>query len=372
MYNFLRKLYMVRIKYGQPKRLPLTKLSPASYYRELAAASYSLGMLQVAHGKIRNSDHLIKPLLTREASLSSKIEGTITDSKDVFILDATGRALKQDTVVVANYRRAMHLAASFKDDRKITSPKIRQLHTILLRGTPFKGTLGKFREVDAWIGKNQNTPIDKAIYVCPQFVQVPAYIENLLSYFNNFDEDPIVKVAIFHYQFEAVHPFEDGNGRIGRMLIPALLNYQGSLSAPVLYTSEYFEKEADKYRQKLHEVDVSGDITPWVKFFLESIKGQCDLSINLVDRILALNAELHERYESSQSPNIIRVIDFMFENPAFTISEIVNKLKITRLTASKTVQALVDDKVAEEFTAIKADHNARIYIFPRLVDLISS
>src|SRR5258708_7941251 len=114
------------INYGKPENLPLKKLDPSNYYRELADASYSLGMLQVAHGKISNSEHLIKPLLTREASLSSKIEGTITDSKDVFILDATGKAPKQDTVVVANYRSAMRLAASFKEDKKITNPKIRQ------------------------------------------------------------------------------------------------------------------------------------------------------------------------------------------------------------------------------------------------------
>ncbi len=360
------------INYGKPPFLPVNNLDVSSYYRELADASYALGMLQVAHGKISNSDHLIRPLLTREASLSSKIEGTVTDSKDVFILDATGKAPKQDTVVVANYRRAMKIASSFKDDRKITQTKLRQLHTVLLRNTPYTGTLGKYREVDAWIGKDKNTPIDKALYVAPHPTQVTPYMDNLLKYLNNYDEHPLIKTAVFHYQFEAVHPFEDGNGRIGRMLVPAFLHYLGALSAPVLYTSEYFEKEAETYRKKLNDVDKTGDITPWIKFFLESIKNQCDISIALVDRILKLNAELHETYEHSQSPNVVRVIDYFFEYPIFTVPEMVKHLGINRITAVNILKKLESDGVIELLANLKGPKNAKLYSFPKLVEIIVS
>src|ERR1035437_6745791 len=120
VYNLEQKvIHHYMVDYGAPHLLPRKNINPADYYRELEEASYALGMLQVAHGKISNSEHLIKPLLTREASLSSKIEGTITNSKDVFILDATGKPPKQDTVVVANYRNAMRLATSLKGKKGI-------------------------------------------------------------------------------------------------------------------------------------------------------------------------------------------------------------------------------------------------------------
>ncbi|HEX5797947.1 MAG TPA: Fic family protein [Candidatus Saccharimonadales bacterium] len=358
-------------KYGNPPLLPLKKLDVSSYYRELESASYALGMLQVAHKKISNSDHLIKPLLTREAALSSKIEGTITDSKDVLVMDATGKAPKQDTVVVANYRRAMRDAITLSKRKSITHSNIRSLHKTLLSNTLHKGTLGKYREVDAWIGEDDNTPIGKALYVAPHHAQVRPYMDNLLEYFNKAEESPLIKVAIFHYQFEAIHPFEDGNGRIGRMLIPALLHYQKSISAPVLYTSEHFEKKSVEYRERLREVDRTRDITPWIIFFLESIREQCNISINLVDRILSLNAQLHEKYKTSQSPYMTQLIDFIFENPVFSIPEAIGKLGATRLTITTLVQQLGRDSILTQLDGIKAPHGAKVYFFPRLISLIA-
>jgi Fic/DOC family N-terminal len=124
MYNIPVKLYiMANIQYGDPPHLPV-KLNPIEYYRQLESASYALGKLQIAHGKLTNSDHLIKPLLTREASLSSKIEGTITNSKDVYVLDATGKAPKADTPVVANYREALKLAIQLNQDGRLTNNTI--------------------------------------------------------------------------------------------------------------------------------------------------------------------------------------------------------------------------------------------------------
>jgi len=362
---------MNKIQYGVPPQLPPKHLRPNGYYRELEQASYALGKLQIAHGKIANSEHLIKPLITREASLSSKMEGTITDSKDVFILDATGKAPKQDTIVVANYRSAMRLAIQHKADKKISNYKIRQLHNVLLQSTPHKGTLGKYRDVDAWIGENENTPIENALYVAAHPKQVKTYMDNLLEYFNDYNESPIVKAAVFHYYFEAIHPFEDGNGRIGRMLIPALLHYEGVLSAPVLYTSEYFEKRSMEYREKLRQVDKTGNLTPWLLFFLNAIKEQCEASIRLVDKIMGLNASLHAFYASSQSPNMTKIIDLIFETPVFTVRDVINKLNVTRITSKSLIDLLIADGIVREYTAIKGPKNAAIYIFPRLIDLVT-
>lgn len=370
MYNFLIKLYIMdRIKYGDPPHLPAS-LNPADYYRQLEEASYALGKLQIAHGKLANSDHLIKPLLTKEASVSSKIEGTITDSKDVYVLDATGKAPKNDTTVVANYREAMKLATSLNKRGRLSDHAIRQVHHVLLNNTDHKGELGKYRLKDAWIGDNEDTPIEEAIYIAPHHSQISSRMENLLSYVNDADESPLVKVAIFHYQFEALHPFEDGNGRIGRMLIPSLLHQMKLLNEPVLYTSQYFEKNKDLYREHLRLVDRSKDLTSWVIFFLESIVKQSEISVELVDKMLALNAELHQQYELSQSPNMTKLIDFIFENPVFVVSEVIANVKITRHTAQSLIDKLLADKVITKFPDIKGRKGAAVYLYTPLLTLI--
>ncbi len=362
-------IYLSMIRYAVPQDPRHLIVSPQHYYIELADASYALGMLQVAHGKIANAEHLIKPLLTREATLSSKMEGTITDSKDVFVLDATGKAPNQDTVVVANYRAAMMLALNFPGN-KISNHKIRQLHQELLAKTPHKGSLGQYRKVDAWIGKSEDTPIEDASYVAAHPAQVQAYMDNLVDYINNTDDSPLIKTAVFHYTFEAIHPFEDGNGRIGRMLVPTLLNYQGQLSAPVLYTSEHFEKNAVLYRQKLHEVDVSGDLTPWIQFFLRSLKEQCQISIALVNKIVELNDNLHQKYINSQSPNMTKAIDYIFEEPVFTIPQLCRALSIHRLTASALVKELVKSTTIRDL-GVRMANNTSVFYYPELLKIIN-
>ncbi|HEV2403090.1 MAG TPA: Fic family protein [Candidatus Saccharimonadales bacterium] len=361
---------MTTIQYGNPPHLPI-KLEPTTYYRQLESASYALGKLQIAHGKLTNSDHLIKPLLTREASLSSKIEGTITDSKDVYVLDATGKAPKQDTPVVANYREALKLGIQLNRDGKVTNNTIRQLHEVLLRNTDHKGELGRYRTIDAWIGDNESTPIDEAIYVTAHPAQVNSRMDNLLDYINDYDESPLVKVAVFHYMFEAIHPFEDGNGRIGRMLMPSLLNHVGLLTQPVLYTSQYFEKNKSLYRDKLREVDNTKDLSTWVIFFLESIVRQSDISVDLVDKMLALNEVLHEKYAHNQSPNMRRLVDYIFENPVFVIGEIVKQLGVTRHTVQSLVDILIKDDVVSRFSAVRGRKGAVVYLYTDLLELIT-
>jgi Fic family protein len=370
MYNIHVKLYiMATIQYGDPPTLPVN-LEPARYYRQLEAASYALGKLQIAHGKLANSDHLIKPLLTREASVSSKIEGTVTDSKDVYVLDATGKPPQKDTPVVANYREALKLATQLNADGKLTDHSIRQLHTVLLKDTDHKGELGRYRTIDAWIGNSENTPIEEAIYVTPYPTQVNARMENLLKYINEFDESPLVKVAVFHYMFEAIHPFEDGNGRIGRMLIPSLLNHMGLLTQPVLYTSQYFEKNKDLYREQLRLVDTTRDLTTWVIFFLKSIVKQSEISVDLVDKMLALNLQLNNKYMNDQSPNVRRLIDYIFENPVFVVSEIVSTLGITRHTAQSLIDKLITDNEIDKLPNVRGRKGATVYFYMPLLNLI--
>jgi len=313
-----------------PQYLPI-ELDYGQFARELANAQYAIGLLQGSQKTLHNARHLIGPLVAREAEVSSKIEGTQSTSKDVFVYAAGGKATHVDTPVVSNYRSAMFDAIDAIDDRKkITKHLIKSLHGRLLTGVRYKGKLGTFRDGDVWIATREGDPIEKALYVPPEHFHVVSYIDNMIDYIDNDTNDiNIVKAGIVHYQFEAVHPFEDGNGRIGRLLIPLILFYKGELSLPIVYSSGYFEARPDEYREALRAVDTTGKYEPWLKFFLNAIAEQAKETLRLVDEIRELNTNLKKRYETSKSPYMLRLIDLLFESPVISPPEIIKKARNT-------------------------------------------
>jgi Fic family protein len=149
------------------------------------------------------------------------------------------------------YRTSMLDAIlAFNEGKKLSSHLIKALHATLLKDVRHKGGLGGFRSLPVWIAQREGDPITKALYIPPEHIHVPSYVENMLSYIeSDGDEVNLVKAGVVHYQFEAVHPFEDGNGRIGRLLIPLFLFYKGDLSLPIVYSSGYFETRPQEYRE---------------------------------------------------------------------------------------------------------------------------
>lgn len=354
--------------YSTPISLP-TAFNKERIFNKLGEASRALGEVKGSLGQITNMQYLIKPLVVREAQLSSKMEGTQSSSKDVYVYDATGKSAKPDTVVVANYKDALLNSENWtKLTKNITQAEVRELHRRLLVNTPHKGNLGKYRDRDVWLAENETIPIEKADYVPPHFSTVPSHVENLLNYINTSDDDPLIVAGIFHYTFEAIHPFEDGNGRVGRMLVPALLSNMGSIPSPVIYTSQYFENNKELYISKLREVDASKDITSWLEYFLQGMTIQSGKTVELVGEIVALHDGLIKQYYSKRAPGLTMIIEKLFESAVFTISMIMSGTGLSRRAIINNLKTLLNDGVIEEIAGYKAPGRGggKVYYFPKL------
>lgn len=360
--------------YATPKQLPVKDLDYGYFAKELAEANYAVGQLQGSQGRLANAMHLIGPLVAREAAVSSKIEGTQSTSSDIYLYDAGGKAAFSDTPVVSNYRSAMTSAIkAVQEGRQLTTHLIKALHEVLLKDVRHSGRIGDFRDGDVWIAEKQGDPIEKALYVPPEALHVASYMDNIVDYIENDESDlNLVKAAIAHYQFEAVHPFEDGNGRIGRLLIPLILFYKGDLDLPIVYSSGYFEARPDDYRAALRDVDKTGNYEPWIKFFLTAIKEQANETLALVERIHKLHSDLKKTYENSKSPYLPRVLDMLFMNPYFTIPMAMKELNINvRMTIVRMIEQLEKDGV---ITAIsqRGPKGTTIYVYDDLFTLLNN
>lgn len=309
---------------------------------ELSAAEYSLGLLEGSQKKLQNPDLLISPLTAKEAVMSSKIEGTQSDVADVFMFDAGEETKYPDIREVVNYRKAMALAMKeIEKGRNLSSHLVESLHGILLDDVRHRGLLGQYRQGRVWIAERAGDPIEKAIYIPPEPVHVKGLIDNLFDYINNGKENALIKAGVTHYQFEAVHPFDDGNGRIGRLLIPLVLHRHRRLSSPILYLSGYFEDHRDEYIDKLHAVDEGTDIEEWLKFFFRSVSEQLKGTQNIIEAIYALYDQLRKENSGVKSPYVIPFIDMLFQSPIFSIKMVQDHTRCASyLTATTLIKSM--------------------------------
>jgi Fic family protein len=354
--------------HSRPQKLPV-ELETKLFALELGRANYAVGLLEGSQRRLLNPSLLIAPLTAKEAEESSKIEGTLSSASDVFIYEAGGGAKYSDTIEVSNYRKTIIAAVGeMQKGRPITAHLIKSLHGNLLKDTRHKGILGEFRKAAVWIGEKRTDPIEKAIYVPPEAIHVPGYVENLLEYMDKTDLDPLVQAGVAHYQFEAIHPFEDGNGRIGRLLIPLLLYRRGLISSPVIYLSGYLEENRDEYREMLHSADQSGHLEQWLAFFLKAVAAQAGETQRLIDEINKLYDELAESFDAVKSPYSRKLLDFIFKRPAFTLPDVGRHLKAAPLTCRRLVGQLLAKKVVSPLP--QKFGRAKLYSFTKLINLL--
>lgn len=354
-----------------PAYLPVS-LDYGIFAKELAYAQKAIGILEGSHDKLKNSFHLIGPLVAKEATVSSRIEGTQSTSSDVYLYDAGGNAAHADTPVVSNYNTAMMDAIGMLiEGRPFSMHLLKSLHKTLLKDVRHKGKLGDFRDEQVWIAAKEGDPIEKALYIPPLHTVVPSYMENLFNYIKeNKDDLELVKAGVAHYQFEAVHPFVDGNGRIGRLLIPLVLFYNKELPLPIIYSSGYFEARPNEYREALRTVDATGKFELWLKFFLSAITEQAYETINLINKIQGLNTNLNEKYQDSKSPYMSRFIDYLFEAPVFTLPGAIDKIKFDRITATRLLDQLLKDEVVHIVPDQKGPRGSKLYAYKPLLRLL--
>src|SRR3989338_583972 len=305
---------------------------------ELSIAEYALGLLEGSQKKLQNPELLISPLTAKEAATSSKIEGTQSDVADVFRFEAGIETKHADTREVVNYRSAMRLAMrEIGKGRIVSTHLIEALHEVLLKDVRHRGVPGKFREGRVCIGERIGDPIEKAIYIPPEPFHVKSLIDNLFDYINSGKENALIKAGIVHYQFEAIHPFDDGNGRIGRLLIPLILYKHQRLSSPILYLSGYFNEHRDEYIARLHAVDEGVVIEEWLKFFLRSVAEQLNQTQKIIGEIYSLYDEMRREVAGIKSPYIIPFIDMLFMYPIFTIKMVQDHTKCSSYLTAVTL-----------------------------------
>jgi Fic family protein len=316
--------------YYLPKPIPRNPhLEPAVVFA-LSDADAALGHLQGLGMIVRDPGLLIGPYLRREALASSRIEGTQASLSDVLQSEIDDDEPDDDTAEVRRYLAATHQAYELAKTLPITQRLILQVHRTLLTGVRGEErSPGAFRTSPVWVGSAGATP-DTATFVPP----LPQHLSGLLQDWEVFvNEDgrhqpALVQAALMHYQFETIHPFLDGNGRIGRLLINLLLMERGRLPLPLLYLSHYFETHRSDYYDRLQGVRESGDISPWLMFFMGAVRAQATDAVNRSRRLIEVREAFYEEAIKERS-SLPRLVELLVRNPFVTVKSVQNQLELT-------------------------------------------
>lgn len=314
-----------------PDKLPLKGIQWEPLIPLIGRANRALAYYDGILYGVANPAVLLSPLTTQEAVLSSKIEGTQATLGEVFRFDA-GEAPQQpsrrlDIEEIVNYRRAMWLAETELQKRPFSLNLLKELHAVLL--TAVRGrdkARGQFRTTQNWIGA-PGSPIDEAQFIPPVPASIMEYLDNWEKYYHLDEPDHLVHLAIVHAQFEIIHPFLDGNGRLGRMIIPLFLHEKRLLSRPMFYISAYLEGHRAEYVERLRTLCVEpGAWDRWIAFFLTALYEQAQANAAKVRQMLDLYGELKAAViELTRSQFAVPLLDQMFKQPIFP-SNILNDL----------------------------------------------
>lgn len=336
--------------------------------RLLSQADRQLGRLDM-YSEYVNIDLFIRMHITKEATQSSKIEGTQTNIEEAFLAkEDIAKDKRDDWEEVQNYISAMKEAITMLHKLPFSSRLIKNTHKILLQGVRGEHKLpGEYRKSQNWIG---GASINDAIFIPPVNTTVNELMSDIEKFANN-DLNPLpdlLKIAIIHYQFETIHPFLDGNGRVGRLLITLYLVNKGILKQPILYLSDFFEKNRSLYYDNLMRVRTHGDMAQWLKFFLEGIIQTAKNGVKTFDGILQLQKVLEEKLSGigARSADAYKVVEHLYNNPivdAQTVAKIIDK---TPKSAYKLINTLEELVIVKEITG---SHRGRLYLFKDYIDL---
>lgn len=356
-----------------PHQLPLATLDHSRLFGLVGRANAALARYDGLLQGIVNPAVLLSPLTTREAVLSSKIEGTQATLDEVLEHDAgqsfTGEK-SQDIQEVVNYRTALQLAADALAHRPLSLSLVREMHSQLMdsvRGANKEP--GVFRRDQNWIGR-PGCSIEEASYVPPSPLQLMDHLEAWERYLQGEDIDTLVQAAVVHAQFEIIHPFKDGNGRIGRLLIPLFLYSKRTLSRPMFYLSGYLEAHRDEYYTRLKAISQEGDWNGWISFCLEAIISQALENTEKVRQIIALYEGMKQTIaEVTHSQFAIAALDAIFDRPVFRTSDFATRSGIaTRQTALLILRQLQQAGVLKTLIEASGRRPATL-VFPGLLNL---
>ena len=335
-----------------PAKLPPTLTYDNQFVLSLSRADAALSELSGLGRHLPNPHLLIAPYVRREAVLSSRIEGTRASLSDLLIdemEEPKQRTGDQDVQEVRNYVAAMEHGLTRLRKLPLSLRLVREIHERLLKGVRGdRATPGEFRRSQNWIGPSGST-IETAPYVPPP----PDYLDDLLGDWERFlherDRLPdLIQCAIMHEQFEAIHPFLDGNGRLGRLLITFFLIERGRLTQPLLYLSAYIEAHRQDYYDLLQRVRTHGDWKGWILFFLAGVTEIAREAVGQADQLMGLREKFRARLQDK--PKALALLDELFLNPYMSVAKAERVLKVSNPTARQAVMLLQRKGILEEIT----------------------
>jgi len=347
----------------------------AKLANQLAATHASISTLNQMKNLLHNPQLLMRPILAKEAESSSQLEGTQASIEDAYQIGITEQSeeKRNEAKEIRNYEESMltGLEIMSKTSPKISELLIREAHKRLMQGVrDQKKSPGEYRMDEVWIGKD-GTGRDEAKYIPPDATQISPLMENLLRFVNEQNDlHVLLKCAVMHHRFEAIHPFKDGNGRVGRLLISFYLISNNLLDLPILYPSGYFEANKDQYMTSLSKVDNDNDWYQWLLFFLKALEQQASVSLNAALKINDLFKQSRSLIEQERANlNLIRVLEFTFKSPYITSPLLEKELNIPRTTCDRYLEKLKHKKVIE-FIGVHKKTN--VFANMNLIDLLRS
>lgn len=353
-----------------PALLPVTsELYTQDVILALDEATAELGRLDGLAANLPDPEILIGPFLRREAVLSSRIEGTQTTYSDLVLFEAAEIAANiGDTKEVSDYISALKYGVRRAEEIPIGRQLILEIHDTLMASADSSVRRGQFRDRQVFIGQRGRSIID-ARFVPPPAIEVAPLFDNLASYLQNPEPLPLLmRLAITHYQFEAIHPFIDGNGRLGRLLIVLMLCKERRLTAPMLYLSAYFERRRDQYNDLLLDVSRRGAWTEWIVFFLQGVALQARDAIQRTRQLQELRQSYRDRFRTARTAaSVLTLLDALFELPVLTNRRAQSILGFSWQAASENIQKLVDAGIVR-----RVDHPGRVqyFIAPAIIDIL--
>jgi len=316
--------------------VPAVEIDQEMYFL-LSAADRKLGRLDGITRVLPNPDLFLAMYVQKEAILSSQIEGTQASLVDVLGASFDSEKRKADVQDVVNYVKAMNYGLERLESLPLSLRLIREIHGILLQGVRGSDrSPGEFRKSQNWIGP-LGCMLENATFVPPPVEEMQAAMGSLESFF--YDEEsmipPLIKIGMIHAQFETIHPFLDGNGRVGRLLIAFWLCQQKILSKPLLYLSYYFKQNRTEYYDRLMNVRLNGDWENWIKFFLRGVEMVSDEATDSATAILSLKDHYTKALNevSNNNSNFQNLLEMLFESPIINRKEVMEKLSISSPTA---------------------------------------
>jgi Fic family protein len=369
---------MTKAKPYIPKEFPPKGLKLEPFIREIVEANRGIALFDGVLQGLVNPDILLSPLTTNEAVFSSRIEGTQATFEDVLQEEAgvtrkdVPESLREDAREVLNYRKALIYGAEEVKRRPLSLTLIKEIHRILLSGARGRNRLlGEFRNTQNWIGIS-GTPPEKARFIPPNPIILPEHLDKWEAFMKRGDfPDKIVQLALLHAQFEILHPFEDGNGRAGRLILPLFLYSEKLLSRPSFYLSEYFERNRTEYYDRLLMITEKNDWLGWIEFFLYAVIEQSKENISKANKLIDLyNTSKQKFIEATQSQYAIPSLDAFFKQPIISTANFIEVTGVpNRVTANTILKNLLEANLIKLYKPSEGRKPAE-YIFCYIMNIV--